>query len=140
MFNFKKFINSSASLPEIREIDSFGYDITDGSLFIIRDGEPIAIYDDSKPEYVCLKNCNFNDTILPCIRITPDMVFEVEFADEPAELTIGSKVRLATGETNYPVFARRLTEEEDESLAEAQIYSTLGAKKAGDKVLITFIA
>ena len=138
MFRFRKLFNSASVVPETMVIDSFGCEIFEGALFVLSSGEPIGPYNDCRPEYAALKNCNYNDSKLPCFKITNNMVFEVEFIGDPSLLHVGSKLMIVSGTNGYST-AVQLCEEGDEYSSILEIYSTQGARKSGDRVLINFI-
>ena len=100
MFKLKKIINKHNNAPEI-EVQTLTTDITGNweNVYLLRDGELSAYYDKSETRrayYVVYGNLGEFDSerSLPCVRITPDMLFEAECASDIANPRDGMRFSL----------------------------------------------
>lgn len=87
----------------------------------------------TKPTFICCEDHSSSSTDPRDILVepvTPEMIFEVPFSEDPEGLTVGSKVTLdvATGTAITSTTASGV----------ATIFDLAGAKAAGDKCLVQF--
>lgn len=135
MFKLIKILNTGVNVPEIEKVACSTQLALDAGTCVLYDADrgEICLGDEIEvPAYIIAKNVKAGDGFALCYRISPEMVFEVPLIGSPHVVHNGLSLELAlkSGHGAYAVT--------DTDGGPAKVYSTEGASKSGDKILITF--
>ena len=136
MFILKKILNSNTTSPDLSRMSintSESYRYGD---FVKLDsaGYLTKVEEGDIPTHVCCETATGREKeTLLCFPITDEMVFSAPTAENMAELKQGSRLLLIANDSDY---INAVTENDIEG--NVYLYSTNGAKNAGDRVLIRF--
>ena len=134
MFKLIKILNSGANVPEpikLAKIELEEY--PDGTPLTVSDGKITPFGATETPTHITLGNASAGNNFAYCAAISGDMIFETEISADPTAVTAGTKVTLGLNASSLPVSVTATA-----ASGVATVIDTLGAKKAGDKVLVKF--
>ena len=133
MFKLIKCMNGRQSVGEPASLPaSPGETYVFGEALVLTAGKLTKCGATAKPTHICGVNYVAPATDsepIPCVEVTPNMVFETTFSVAPASLVVGSKVTLSSD-------ALSVTKTTTDGVA--TIHNLLGATAAGDAVEVVF--
>ena len=132
MFKLLKCMNGRQSVGEPASLPARpGIAYAFGEALVLTNGQLIACGQTAKPTHICgvnIASAAAGDYI-PCVEVTPNMVFETTINADPSALVVGAKVKISTD-------AMEVTN--DTASGVATIHNLLGATAAGDAVEVVF--
>ena len=135
MFKLIKILNTGVNVPEPELLPcETNVALDAGSCVVYNNSNNIirACDHTSPPTHILVKDVKKGDAFALCYRVSSEMIFEVPLIGSPANVRIGMDAEfiIKDGHGAYAIG--------DNDGGAAIIYSLEGAKKSGDKVLVTF--
>lgn len=132
MFKLAKIENGRINVGETVVYEATASEaVSYGEALVLASGKLTKCGATAKPAYVAGCDVTADDTkrAVPCLRVTPDMVFLVPVTAAPTSLVPGSKVTLHTD-------GMKVTATTTGGIA--TVVDTNGATAAGDEILVRF--
>ncbi len=134
MFRLVKILNGRINQGEpVRVPSNPGTSYSLGEALILSSGKATRCGATTKPTFICCEDYSTSSTDPRDILVepvSPDMIFEAPFSEDPSGLSVGSKVTLDIS-TGMGITATTAS-------GVATIFDLAGAAKAGDKCLVQF--
>ena len=134
MFKLIKIINSGVNVPEpVRMPKASGVTVKRGTLLTLSQGVVNNCTATTAPRYVALADAAATDTHSVCAEISESMRFDAPVTADPASLTVGAKVTLAT-DTDGAAYGVTATT----ASGVATVVDLCAATAAGDMITVKF--
>lgn len=134
MFKLIKILNSGINVPEVVKLKaSATKSYVAGEALVLSSGVAVSSGATTKPTFIAAANAPEGATDIAAYPISPDMIFECTVSAAPTSLACGSVVTLTLDADSRAVGVSATSEN-----GVATVYDTLGAKTAGDKLLVRF--
>lgn len=132
MFRLVKILNGRINQGEpVRLPTKAGENYSYGEALVLSGGALTKCGATTKPTHICCEDYNAppsDNRDIVAEPVSADMIFEVEFSEDPTDVTVGVKVTLSDG-----VKITKTT-----SSGVATIFDMCGATAQGDKCLVQF--
>ena len=127
MFSVYKIENGRMNVPEPEYFDVGSTDISVGETLVLSSGK--LVKNTTAPTHVSLANATKGATAVPVCRIEKNQVYAVSCAKSPADFKVGAKLTVSSD-------GLEVDSASDSGIV--TIVDTLGAKAAGDTILVRF--
>lgn len=134
MFKLIKILNSGINVPEVVRLKASAQkSYLAGEALVLSGGTAVAAGATVKPTFIAAANAPKGASEIAAYPVSSDMIFECTVSAAPTSLSRGSVVTLKLDADSRAIGVSTTTES-----GVATVYDTLGAKAAGDKLLVRF--